>query len=387
MNALRGFAKLSNNFFPKRLESCFLLDKKNDELYELTEDAFAFILQCDGKRRIEELKVPKRFLHTLLKNNIIELSEEPSAARIFRVSTPPLPSLRYMEIQLTERCNINCKHCYQGIKGTKEPAWRGLRKVLEQFAELQGLRVILSGGEPLLYRHFGRLNDYLKDYPAYVVLLSNGTLISDMSVKELNMDEIQFSLDGMEKGHDFIRGKGCFQKLRAGIEKIRSETDINISFATMAHRENIREFPAMKKFIKEMGGKEWGIDYPVIEGNLKNHREIYPDIADAVKVMKHRFGASFHATGEDGDYACGLHLMTLTPGGNFLPCGFYPEKVFGTIQDGLTAAVKNRRFIKLADIKECARCPSLSECRGGCRFRAGGIGKKDIVMCGVFCAG
>lgn len=383
MSGLHGYVRLSDNFFPKRLENFFLLDKRNDDLYELTEDAFKFILRCDGTRLIDDIPAEKRFVRGLLNQDIITLTGK-RKARSFLISQPPVPTLRYLEIQLTERCNIRCRHCYQGDKGTRELNLDVLIKCLDEFVKLQGLRVILSGGEPLLYSKFFKLNDYLKGYPARVVLLSNGTRIPGIDVKGLNIDEIQFSLDGMEHGHDFVRGTGCFKKLVEAVKKIRTETKIDISFATMVHKENIREFPRMKKFIKETGGREWGIDYPVFTGYLKKNKDMCADAGDAVRVMRHRFGASYHSAGDDGDYACGLHLMTLAPDGKFLPCGFYPKRIYGTIEDGLTDALKKRRLLKLSDIKECVGCPSLTDCRGGCRFRAGGAGRKDPFMCAVY---
>ncbi|MCX7771321.1 MAG: radical SAM protein [Proteobacteria bacterium] len=380
---LNEYVRLSDNFFPKYLEKPYLLDKKNDELYELSYDAFDLILNCDGTKLLSQIKPPKRFFNILLKNSIVELTEKESK-RFFVIEKAPLPSLRYLEVQLTNKCNLNCLHCYQGKKSNVEISFKALKSVLEDFVKIQGIRLILSGGEPLLYRYFEKLNEYLKDYPARVVLLTNGTLIDKFDVAKWNIDEVQISLDGMERGHDFIRGSGTFKKILSGMETLRKNTDIDISIATMIHKENLKEFKKMKGLIKEFRIKEWGIDFPVITGNLFLYKSILPSLEEAIGCFKYRFGASFHSTDEDNQFACGSHLMTLTPDGKFLPCGFFQERVFGTIKEGLINAVNNRKLIKLQEIKECRGCLYLKECRGGCRYRAGSVTKKDPVMCKVF---
>ncbi|GAB4432159.1 MAG: radical SAM protein [bacterium] len=380
---LQNFVMLAKHVFPKRLEGYYLFDKRNDELFELNEEGFNFILALDGSKRLSELKFKNSFLNQLVKHNLLEFSEV-EGKREFFIYTPPFPSLRYLEIQLTERCNLECLHCYQGEQGEAELPLDKVIKTLKEFAELQGIRVILSGGEPLLYSRFKELNNFLKNYPARVVLLTNGTIIEKFDVSQFNIDEIQFSLDGIEHGHDYVRGKGSFRRLIKAVEKVKKESAIPISFATMIHRENLDEFKEMKKLVKYYNAKEWGIDLPLLYGNLSRHSELYVNADDALKVMRYRFGASFHSTDDYHDYACGVHLLTLTARGEFLQCSFFSEQILAKVEEGLRAAIGRRRFIKQDEIKECLDCEAFSQCHGGCRFRAGGIGKKDLLMCKVF---
>lgn len=383
MTNLTSYVSLADHVFPKKLESNYLFDKKNDELYELNDTAFAFVITLDGSKKVEELNFPKNFFKSLVKHKLLSFHEQPRK-RTYFLERPPYPSVRYLEIQLTLRCNLNCHHCYQGQKDSVELPLDGLKKVLEDFIKLQGIRVLLSGGEPLLYSKFLELNKALKDYPARVVLLTNGTLLERFDVDGLNVDEIQFSLDGMEKGHDYLRGKGSFERLVKGIELVKNNTNKDISFATMIHRENLKEFKKMKEFVKSYEAKEWGIDFPVIAGNLKENSDFLVSEEEAIKVMKHRFGASFHDTGSYDAYACGVHLLTLNPKGEFLPCSFYPDKVLGTLEDGLLHAIGNRKLLTKETLTACKDCEDFSLCHGGCRFRAGDERNRDILMCKLF---
>lgn len=384
MTGLKSYLRISDNVFPKILEKFYLLEKNNDELFELSKEAFLYILSFKDGRSLTSADSNKRFINTLLKQSILVESFK-RKKRTFILNRPPLPSLRYLEIQLTSRCNIKCKHCYQGDKADEELPFDELKKILEEFISFQGLRVLLSGGEPLLYSKLKDLNTFLKGYGAYVVLITNGTLLNDIPLSYIsNIDEVQISLDGMEEGHDFLRGEGTFKKVIGGIRRLKEKTDKKISFATMVHNKNLNDFKKLKRLIKSFDAKEWGIDYPVFTGYFKKHKDLYPPIDSAIEVMRYRFGASYHSTEEKKDYACGVHTMTLMPTGNFVPCGFYPDKIFGNIKEGLAKALKNRVFFKLSDILECNNCQYIYDCRGGCRYRAGGIDKKDFLMCKIF---
>lgn len=385
MKTYSGFARLADRYIPRLLERPFLLDKPADELYELTDDAFAFVTRCDGTRPIGEIPVERPFLRQLLKDRILELLPEPKPRR-FTIRTPPLPSVRYLEVQLTARCNLACRHCYLGTARSTDLPLRLLLKTLDEFAALQGLRVILSGGEPLLYPQFGRLNDYLKDYPASVCLLTNGTLLDRAPLEGLHVDEIQVSIDGMERGHDLLRGDGAFAAMARGIEAVRGRTSIPLSFATMVHQGNRREFTAMKRFIKPCRPRSWNIDCMAVAGNLSSNAGLCVPHGDAIRAFRHGFGASYHASGGDGEYACGLHLLTLTAGGSFIPCGFFPERHCGSLDGGLEAAIRKRNegLVRLSELTDCAGCRHLADCRGGCRYRAGSTSGRDGFMCNLF---
>ena len=84
-----------------------------------------------------------------------------------------LPSLRYLELQLTSRCNLTCKHCYLGETTPLDLPAETILRICKEFERMQGLRLLLSGGEPMLHNDFWTLNDALSDFGLRSVLLSN----------------------------------------------------------------------------------------------------------------------------------------------------------------------------------------------------------------------
>ena len=129
-----------------------------------------------------------------------------------------------------------------------------------------------SGGEPTLYKHFNLSTKHSWNIRPSV-LLTNGTTMNRELVQQLNFHEVQVSLDGMEMGHDTIRGKGNFQKLFAPWNLLR-EAGIDLSVATMVHKLNLDEWDSMRELVESMEVREWSIDYPCVKGRWGLHPEL-----------------------------------------------------------------------------------------------------------------
>jgi len=232
----------------KNLEEPCLYDIENDELYELGQDAYQFLLRCSQGERPVVRKEDEGFIQYCLSENLIRWADTPLRKRQF-VRQSPIPSLRYLELQLTDRCNLRCRHCYLGEGGHKDLSFEQALRVMKEFEEMQGLRLLLSGGEPLLYPQFWKVNDLLMDYDFRSVLLSNGNLITKEVAKKLRVREVQVSLDGMKEGHEMLRGRGTFRKALKAIDHLQ-EAGIQLSVATMIHKDNLKEFDSLAALLQ-----------------------------------------------------------------------------------------------------------------------------------------
>jgi len=375
-----AFVALSPNCALKHLEKPYLYDIRNDELYELDQKGFDFLKKCDGRCLLSELPVDKDFLEICLKEELIVIGPRASH-RHFTLRPSPVPSLRYLELQLTSRCNLKCEHCYLGEPTKAELPLSQVLSVLDEFEEMQGLRMLFSGGEPLLYPDLPALNDALPVYAVRKVLLTNGTLITEENYPDwCHFDEIQFSLDGLKEGHDTIRGPGTFEQTIRGIEAAR-RNKMPVSIATMVHRHNVKEFDALSEWIEELGVVEWNIDVPCATGRLVENPDFLVAPEAGARFLKYATGGSYH--GADEPFACGYHLCTITAEGDILKCGFFKETPLGSLKEGLGVCWGRMQPIPLSQL-ECASCPDLSECKGGCRFRAESRLGKDSVMCALY---
>lgn len=369
---------LREDFVLKWLENPSLYNIQRDELYELDLESFDFLRDCiEGRDSCGD----SAFLTYCLNEGI--LSKAPRRAKHPVLSKSPDPSLRYLELQITDRCNLSCKHCYIDISDHSELSIEEITSVLKEFEEMQGLRVLITGGEPLLHSRFYELNEILPEFSVRKVLVSNGLLLSREGIKKLNIQEIQISIDGLEGSHDSIRGKGTFKRAMDSI-RLAKDSGFDVSVATVIHSKNLKDLGQMERLLSEMDIKAWTVDIPCIEGRLKSNREFTISPEEGAKYLRYGFGEDLHSTSQG--FGCGLHLMAVTAKGEVAKCTFYRERKVGTIREGLRECWQRIRPIRIEELR--CDCEYIEDCRGGCRYRAeiltGDPMGKDLYRCSYY---
>jgi radical SAM protein with 4Fe4S-binding SPASM domain len=366
------------------MEKSILYDPRRDEIYELDDDSMEFLSYCTGRHSFEDLLrytgadrgEALELLDYLLGEGILRDNHIPEAPNRYYVPKQPIPSLRYLQIHVTERCNLNCRHCYLGRKGGLDLPISLAKKAVKEFADM-GMKLLITGGEPLLYPAFWELLSYARRFPVRIEVLSNGTLITSKVAERLGgyVDCLQISLDGLKEGHDFIRGRGAFQKTVRGIKNALPHLEVSV--ATMIHSGNLEEFPGLESLIRSLGVKEWNLDLPSLKGNMIRNREIEAAPEEAAEIYKsYGFGGETHEG--YADYSCGTHLCSITVRGDVTKCGFFTKGVGNLKALSMSEAwhrVKGNYLPLLKELK-CSDCRYLRECRGGCRYRA--MASKDF---------
>jgi radical SAM protein with 4Fe4S-binding SPASM domain len=377
---------LSQGYVLRKLEAPFVYDTTRDELYELDVDAFEFLKKCDGKNLLSKLlpymEVDGEILDYMLDEGILQ-KQQISRARKINVEQSPVPSLRYLLLNITNKCNISCKHCYLGKSGNRNITPAQFKTAISQFQEMGGLKLMVTGGEPLMHPDFWNLMESLDSFELRIILLSNGTMIGKKEARKLSdiVDEVQISIDGI-RSHDILRGKGAYEKSMSGLLALK-ESGVPVSIATMVHRFNIQEFEEMQKLFSELEVLSWSVDVPCVVGNLKDNPEFALSLQEASAYLEYGFGAGAHES--TGCFTCGSHICSVSTDGKISKCGFFEDEPVGDVHD-LKAAWTELCKKYLWNIKEldCKNCKNIMECRGGCRFRAKqykGILASDPLLC------
>jgi radical SAM protein with 4Fe4S-binding SPASM domain len=372
----KNYLRLHDQAALKRLETPYLYHLGRDELYEIDERAEAFLLHCNGTAKGEELTTEAEFVEYCLEEQLLTAHPKPHPRDLF-IETGAIPSLRYLELHLTHQCNLRCRHCYLGGSQPAELSLADALNITRQFSANGGLRLLISGGEPMLYEE---IQAYLEESAVLTVrrvLFTNGTLINKNNIVWLNVDEIQFSLDGWQNGHERLRGKGTFARTLHGIETAVT-AGIPVSISSMVHRGNLDEFDRMKAFMGEIGAVEWGIDIPSVSGSMEIHSNLRVDFKTAAPFLEYAFGGGYH--GSSDGFACGRHLLAVMPNGQAVKCGFYKNTSLGDARKSLRKCWEKVEHIPLNQL-ECKGCEVLDDCRGGCRFRAPRPLAPDPAMC------
>ncbi|MGB9716594.1 MAG: radical SAM protein [Thermodesulfovibrionales bacterium] len=368
---------LSSGVSLKWLEVPCVYNIKKDELYEIDDESFAFLKKCSVSGCFSE---KNDFIDYCLNEGI--LTTKKTDLKPSPLLKSPEPSLRYLELQITNKCNLRCKHCYIDNKDSLEISSEFIKKILKEFEEMQGLRVLITGGEPLLHSKFDEINKILPDFSIRKVLFTNGILLEKEKIKTLNVEEIQISIDGLENAHDSLRGRGAFKKSMKTI-RLLLDYGFHVSISTMVHPANLGDFEEMQRLFKDIGIKEWTVDVPCITGRLRENEEFHIRPEEGGKYLEYGYGSGIHSSSPG--YACGYHLMSVMADGKVAKCSFYSDKPVGTIEEGLRTCWERIKPIKLGELK--CDCKYIEFCRGGCRYRAQILGDplgKDFYRCALF---
>src|SRR4030065_818883 len=100
---------------------------------------------------------------------------------LWKGSAPPLDSL---DMELTERCNNNCIHCYINLSADdlhaqqRELSTEEIQEILQEAASLGCLTIRFTGGEPLLRKDFEDLYVFARRLGLKVIIFTNASLIT-----------------------------------------------------------------------------------------------------------------------------------------------------------------------------------------------------------------
>lgn len=163
--------------------------------------------------------------------------------------------LNALVFELTDKFNERCIHCYipNDTKNTAQflPFCK-FTKVIDEFAEMGGQYIRLTGGEIFLYPYLWKVLEYCKLIDIRVEILSNLISFDSSFVqrfKNLNVVSFQVSLYSLDpKIHDSItKVPGSFEKTKNAIETLAC-AGFDVCIGTPIMAENIHGFVDLLKY-------------------------------------------------------------------------------------------------------------------------------------------
>lgn len=369
---------LSKRAVVKWLETPSVYQLAKDELHELDQDSFEFLQDCAGEEGCTSRD--GAFIDYCIDEGL--LTTEHVRQQRPPIIRSPKPSLRYLELQITNACDLRCRHCYIGDHKAGELPAPLIRAILTEFERMQGLRVMITGGEPALHSGFDDINNMLPDFMLRKVLFTNGISFNKERLRTLKVDEIQVSIDGLGRSHDAVRGAGTFERSMQTV-RLAQDAGFDVSIATMVHAGNLDDFDALDKMFRTMGIKDWTVDVPCVAGRLEKNTglQVSPEVGG--KYLGYGYGDGLHSS--DPGYGCGLHLMAVMADGTAAKCSFYGDRGVGSVTEGLAACWSRIAPVRLDEL--ACDCEYREACRGGCRYRAeltDSLRGKDLYRCRLY---
>lgn len=200
----------------------------------------------------------------------------------------------FIQWHLTERCNLRCRHCYQGAGLPPEMPGDEVLREIDGAAEMfraweteQGIRVNPSihftGGEPLLYPAFHDVVRYARELGIGVAVMTNGCRVTDddaCRMRDAGVFDIQVSLEGPEALHDEIRGKGSFRAALRGAQ-VLARTGNRVSANVTLSRLNASRIGETAAIARESGFSSIGFSRLVPCGRGKS---LFRDLLSAAEL-------------------------------------------------------------------------------------------------------
>ncbi len=308
------------------------------------------------------------------------------------------PQLLNLHFELTSACNERCIHCY--IPNFKKSAGKGMslelvKSLIDEFAEMGGLHVTLSGGEAFLHPQLLDVMEYCREKDMIITILSNLIALKDNQIERIkaaNVSLIQTSLYSMNpEHHDMITTlPGSFYRTKNALEKLIA-SDIPLQISCPVMKSNKDDYKDVLLYAKSLNVKAQ-TDYIMMAradlatDNLANRMSI----EETEKLLRelieynvdYREHALEHLTENKEDLVFDLERYKNQPlcgaatdscciaeNGDVYPCSGWQAYVLGNVHKNSLKDIwensehaKRLRSIKQSDFPQCITCDARDYC-------------------------
>jgi len=323
----------------------------------------------------------------------------------------------FIQLHLTEQCNLRCKHCYQQGGRPDEMSLSEITSVIDEISDMLTdwketyhldftSSFNVTGGEPFLRRDFYNVLEELKNKGFDTFILSNGTLIDRNKAEalaRLAVKGVQVSIEGSENIHDAIRGPGSFKSSIKGIRNLL-EAGLTVTLNTTLSDMNAPCFMDVIELASSLGVQRVGFSRLVPTGrggdmlNTMLSREVLRDLYNSIfsfdakglqivtgdplaSQMNESAGNDGETPFPSGGCAAGISGLTILPDGTVTPCRRLPVPIGNVKRDSLreiwaTSDILQGLRDKSRYTGRCGKCSKWSACRG-CRAIAFAFSKAN----------
>jgi SynChlorMet cassette radical SAM/SPASM protein ScmE len=330
-----------------------------------------------------------------------------------------MSSPKHVDIAITGKCNLACQYCFYAdemVARTNLPTERWL-SFFDELGQMGVMTVCLTGGEVFTRPDLFELIDGIIANRMRYSLLSNGTMITEETLKQFEigkrrqrLDSIQISVDGSSaEVHDLSRPKSFGRALR-GL-KLLKEAGYPVTVRVTINRHNVDDLENVARLLlDEVGLPSFSTNEAYACGATnRTEGDIILTPVQRQKAMQvltrlseqynHRIGATagplilaqelktmdeMLANGQTSRpgrgtlSACGgvFSQLGVMHDGTIVPCNILSTLPLGSIRvDNLRdvwlnhptmISLRQRREIPLNSLETCRDCAYQGFCTGGC---------------------
>ncbi|MEI7836137.1 MAG: radical SAM protein, partial [Planctomycetota bacterium] len=326
---------------------------------------------------------------------------------------------------LTNRCNLACRHCYQDSE--KKPLAGELTleeklDLVDQMGHAHMPMLALSGGEPTLSPDLIPVISRAASHGMHLTMATNGTTLTPERTAELaaaGLRYVEISLDSVDPArHDAFRGvPGMWEKSVRGAQAVVATPGLRLGIAMCVHQGNFHEVPAMLRFAEELGAGCFahfnfipvGRGLRMVEGDITptQREQLLQMLNEKMQaggmgvistapqlgrvclagspVDEGRTACSHAGAGSGakarvvakylGGCGAGRTYVCIEPAGDVTPCVYMPHRVMGNVRNKPLMAIFRDSDLwdilndRTRRLHHCEVCVFRYYC-GGCRARA-----------------
>jgi len=307
------------------------------------------------------------------------------------------PRIVSLQFELTSRCNERCIHCY--IPNAKKNAGGDMPiekvfSIIDEFAEMGGLHVTLSGGEVFLHKDVIPIMQYCREKDMQISILSNLIALKEEQIpyiKAANVSIIQTSLYSMDPEiHDTITTiKGSHAKTKAAIERLVA-ADIPVQISCPLMKANFKGYAEVLQYAQSLCCKAQTDYIMMAQSNLDTQNlanrlsleETEVVLRDILKWDKDYKESTLKQKPVSEEIAfdperfarqplcgAGINDCCITENGDVYPCAGWQAMVCGNVYKQSLREIwenspqfKQVRAVTQGDFPECLKCEARNYC-------------------------
>ncbi len=298
-----------------------------------------------------------------------------------------------MEIEFSKHCNLRCQYCYvadeKGFAG--ELTQEEIRDCLLQAKALGARKIIILGGEPMVYPHIMEMLRFIRGEGLGVEMFTNGYQISLDIARQLfhlgifvvlkmnsRVENIQDALSGKRGAYKNIQ-EAFINLKRAGYPGEHG----NLAVSSIICQQNIDDIPQMWEWLREQNIAPY-FEMITPKGRARENEWLCVDIRRIEEVFKKlaeidrvKYGRDWQPQPPLVEIKCLRHQFScmINAQGNVFPCVGIDIPVGNIRERKLSDIIRESEVIQ--DLRNyrrnikgpCRECNKSSDCYG-CRGAA-----------------
>jgi len=238
-------------------------------------------------------------------------------------------SLFQVEIDVTSKCNADCPFCFQDCHSDnkKDMSLHMYKDLFKQLREMGVQYIGFSGGEPFSRNDFLDILKEAKKYAFRISLITNGMLLNDETIYELNyigISRVTISFHSANKDNYLksfgIRDCRLYENAKSNIKKLL-EIGMSVGIAITITNINYEDLEETTIFLKKLGIKDIDINYNSLLSGKREISHLRPKLEDTSLDFANDI------ISEDENYGllciAGITSCSIGPEGDVFPCTFF----------------------------------------------------------------